>query len=137
KAAERFFAVVSGRAEWRTSVAEALTGIAVFAAIALLLRLPQRWWTIALVLVLCLAGANHSFIRGWGFLQWAALAYALARDRAGPLLLFAAFSVASTLRIPLAVSPVWYGFVLAVPTYALIAYVCRSAWWLPLIALLC
>ena len=89
------------------------------------------------MLVLCLAGANHSFIRGWGFLQWAALAYALARDRAGPLLLFAAFSVATTLRIPLAVSPVWYGFALVVPTYALIAYVCRSAWWLPLIALLC
>jgi hypothetical protein len=135
--AARFYSFVSGRADWKSSVAQALLGVAIIAAIALLLRLPQRWWTIALVLVLCVAGASHSFIRAWGFLQWAALAYAFARDRNGPLLLFAAFSAATTLRIPLAVSPVWYGFVLVVPTYALIAYVCRSVWWMPLIALLC
>ncbi len=135
--ADRFFANVAGRADWQSSVAQALLGLAVIGAITLLLRLPQRWWTIALVLVLSVAGASHAFIRGWGFLQWAALAYAFARDRQGPLLLFATFSAATTLRIPLAVSPAWYGFVLVVPTYALIAYVCRSVWWLPLIALLC
>ena len=135
--AARFYALVSGRADWKTSVAQALIGVAVIGAIALILRLPQRWWTIALLLVLCVAGASHSFIRAWAFLQWAALAYAFVRDRNGPLLVFAAFSAATTLRIPLAVSPVWYGFVLIVPTYALIAYVCRSVWWMPLIALLC
>jgi hypothetical protein len=135
--AARFYSFVSGRADWKSSVAQALIGIVIIAAIALLIRLPQRWWTIALVLVLCVAGASHSFIRGWGFLQWAVLVYAFIRDRNGPLLLFAAFSVATTLRIPLAVSPIWYGFVLVVPTYALIAYVCRSVWWMPLIVLLC
>ncbi|MEK6374492.1 MAG: hypothetical protein AABO58_17545 [Acidobacteriota bacterium] len=135
--AERFYGFVSGRADWKSSVAQALIGVAIIAAIALLLRLPQRWWTITLVLVLCVAGASHSFIRAWGFLQWVALVYAFVRDRNGALLLFAAFSAATTLRIPLAVSPVWYGFVLVVPAYALIAYVCRSVWWMPLIALLC
>jgi hypothetical protein len=44
------------------------------------------------------------------------------RDRDGPLVIFAAFSVASTLRIPLNVSPSWYGFVLTIPVFALAAY---------------
>jgi hypothetical protein len=135
--AERFFAIVSGRADWKESVTQALIGVAVFAAIALLLRLPQRWWTIALILAVSAAGASHAFIRGWGLLQWGALVYAFVRERGGPLLVFAAFSAACTLRIPLNVSPAWYGFVLIVPAYALIAYVCRSVWWLPLIVLLC
>lgn len=135
--AEHFFAAVSGRADWKSSLAQALVGVAVFAAIALLLRLPRQWWTIALIVIIGVAGASHAFFRGWGLLQWGALIYAFARDRGGPLLVFAAFSVACTLRIPLAVSPAWYGFVLVVPAYALIAYVCRSVWWLPLIALLC
>ena len=134
--AERFFAVVSGRAGWKDSLEQALIGVAIVAAIALLLRLPQRWWTIALVLALSVAGASHAFIRGWGLLQWIVLVYAFIRDRNGPLLVFAAFSAATTLRIPLAVSPNWYGFVLVVPVYALIAYVCRDVWWLPLIVLL-
>jgi hypothetical protein len=55
-------------------------------------------------------------------LQWIALGWALMRDRESPLLIFAAFSVACTLRIPLNVSPAWYGFVLTVPTLALAAY---------------
>ena len=38
-------------------------------------------------------------------------------------MIFAAFSVATTLRIPLNVSPSWYGFVLTVPAIALAAYV--------------
>jgi len=135
--AARFFSVVSGRADWKDSLAQALIGVAVFAAIAFLLRLPRSWWTIALLLIVCILGATHAFIRGWGLLQWGALVYAYVRERNGPLLLFAAFSCAATLRIPLAVTPAWYGFVLVVPTYALIAYVCRNVWWLPLIALLC
>jgi len=36
--------------------------------------------------------------------------------------IFAAFSVACSLRIPLNVSPAWYGFVLTVPSMALAAY---------------
>src|SRR5581483_3791453 len=77
-----------------------------------------------------------------GFLQFAALIEGF-RKRNPMLITLSAFSIATTLRIPLSVSPVWYGFVLIVPTYALIAYVlfgylqARSMWWLPLVALLC
>jgi hypothetical protein len=135
--AERFYDAVSGRAEWQSNLVHGLLGVAAIAGIALLLRLPRRWWTIALIVILTIAGASHAFIRGWGLVQWGALVYAFVRERNGPLLVFAAFSVAATLRIPLAVSPIWYGFVLVVPTYALIAYACRNLWWMPLIVLLC
>ncbi|HJT16144.1 MAG TPA: hypothetical protein VJ853_02085, partial [Thermoanaerobaculia bacterium] len=65
------------------------------------------------------------------------------RKRNATLVTLSAFSIAATLRIPLSVSPVWYGFALIVPTYALIAYVlfgylqAQSMWWLPLVAMLC
>ena len=55
-------------------------------------------------------------------LQWIALGWRCLRDRESPLVIFAAFSVACTLRIPFNVSPAWYGFVLTIPTIALAAY---------------
>ena len=76
---------------------------------------------IAIVIVALLI-TDHSFFRAWAVLQWIALGWALVRDRESPLVIFAAFSVACTLRIPLNVSPSWYGFVLTVPTIALAAY---------------
>src|SRR5205085_3640338 len=60
--------------------------------------------------------------RAFGVVRWLALAWALAKDRRSPLLLFAVASIASTLRIALNVSHAWYGFVLVVPAYLLIAY---------------
>ena len=135
--AGRFFSVMSGRADWKENVLQALIGVAAFAAIALLLRLPRTWWSVAIILLVSALGATHTFIRGFAILQWGALAWAFARDRHGPLLWLAAFSCASTLRIPLAVTPAWYGFALVVPTYALIAYLCRNYWWLPLLVLIC
>jgi hypothetical protein len=68
------------------------------------------------------------------------------RRRSSSLILFSIFSIASTLRVPLNVTPAWYGCVLIVPLYALIAWVVfaelprlgvRSVWWLPLIAAFC
>ncbi|HEV7488912.1 MAG TPA: hypothetical protein VGQ65_24845 [Thermoanaerobaculia bacterium] len=119
--AKHFFEVVSGFADWRGQLLQIAAGIAGIAAILFL----QRWrhWlaAIAIVIVAVLI-ADHSFFRAWAVLQWIALGWALVRDRESPLVIFAAFSVACTLRIPLNVSPSWYGFVLTVPTIALAAY---------------
>jgi len=119
--AQRFFAVVSGVASWREQLVQIAIGIGGIAAILFL----QRWrnWIagIAIVIVALLL-TGHAFFRAWAVLQWIALGWALLRDRESPLVIFAAFSVACTLRIPLNVSPTWYGVMLTVPTIALTAY---------------
>ena len=119
--AKHFFEVVSGFGDWRGQLLQIAVGIAGIAAIVFL----QRWrnWIagVAIVIVAILI-ADHSFFRAWAVLQWIALGWALIRDRESPLLIFVAFAVASTLRIPLNVSPSWYGFVLTIPTIALAAY---------------
>ena len=119
--ARRFFAVVSGVANWRGQLVQIAIGVGGIAAILFL----QRWrsWIagIAIVIVALLL-TGHAFFRAWAVLQWIALGWALLRDRESPLVIFAAFSVACTLRIPLNVSPTWYGVVLTIPTIALAAY---------------
>jgi hypothetical protein len=138
--AERFFAVVSGRAEWRGHAVEMLVAIMVIVAIAALSKRSERLAAV-LIVVFSLAIADHSLFRGLGILQWVLLAYALLRERDSPLLLFALFSVATTLRIPLNVSPAWYGFALVVPVYALAAYLIartpRPLLLVPMVAILC
>jgi hypothetical protein len=119
--ARRFFAVVSGVAGWREEVVQIAIGIAGIAAIWFLQRW-RNWIAGVAIVIVALLITGHSFFRAWAVLQWVALGWALIRDRESPLVIFAAFSVASTLRIPLNVSPVWYGFVLTVPTIALAAY---------------
>jgi len=119
--AKRFFEVVSGFADWRGQLLQIAAGIAGIAAILFL----QRWrhWLAAVgIVIVAILIADHSFFRAWAVLQWIALVWALVRDRESPLVIFAAFSIACTLRIPLNVSPSWYGFVLTVPTMALAAY---------------
>jgi len=119
--ARRFFAVVSGVASWREQVVQIAIGIAGIAAILFL----QRWrsWIAGIaIVVVALLLTGHAFFRAWAVLQWIALGWALVRDRESPLLIFAAFSIACTLRIPLNVSPTWYGVILTVPAIALAAY---------------
>lgn len=119
--AKRFFEVVSGFADWRGQLLQIAVGIAGIAAILFL----QRWrhWLAAIaILIVAILIADHSFFRAWAVLQWIALGWALVRDRESPLVIFAAFSIACTLRIPLNVTPAWYGFVLTIPTMALAAY---------------
>jgi hypothetical protein len=119
--AQHFFAVVSGVASWREQLLQVAIGIGGIAAILFL----QRWrnWIAAIaIVVVALLLTGHAFFRAWAVLQWIALGWALLRDRESPLVIFAAFSVACTLRIPLNVSPAWYGVVLAIPTIALAAY---------------
>jgi hypothetical protein len=119
--AQHFFEVVSGAAMWRDQLTQLAIGVAGIVAIALLMR-TGRWAAAIPIIIIGILIGNHSFFRAWALLQWLALAWALVRDRESPLVIFAAFSVASTLRIPLNVSPSWYGFVLTIPVFALAAY---------------
>ncbi|HKS24548.1 MAG TPA: hypothetical protein VJZ76_17235 [Thermoanaerobaculia bacterium] len=130
--AKHFFAVVAGSPTWEHLLL--LLGIV---AVAALLR-TRIWWAGMLLMVPL---AYHGFFRAWFFLQLALLAYALVKERDSPLAVFAVFAVATTLRVPFHISPAWYGFVLIVPVYALIAYVLFERWpspaWLALVAMLC
>jgi hypothetical protein len=144
ESARRFFSSVSGMADWRENLGTALLAIAGIAAIVWLLRSVRPQIAIPLVMVVSVFLGSHAFFRAWAILQLVALVQGF-RERNATLLTLSAFSIASTLRIPLSVSPVWYGFVLIVPVYALIAYVLfaylrlgeKAIWWIPLIALLC
>jgi hypothetical protein len=119
--AKHFFAIVSGVASWREQVVQIAVGLAGIAAIVFLQRW-RNWIAGVAIIIVAILIADHSFFRAWAVLQWIALGWALIRDRESPLLIFVAFAVASTLRIPLNVSPSWYGFVLTIPTIALAAY---------------
>jgi hypothetical protein len=144
ESARNFFRGVSGISDWPTNLGTAFLAIAGILAIVWLLRSARPQIAIPVTIVISVFLADHAFFRGWGLLQILALIQAF-RQRNPTLLTLSAFSIASTLRIPLAVSPVWYGFVLIVPLYALIAYVFfeylplrgNAIWWIPLIALIC
>ena len=119
--ARRFFAVVSGVASWHEQLLQIAIGIAGIAAVLFLQR-RRHWLAAVAIVIVAILISDHSFFRAWAVLQWIALGWALVRDRESPLVIFAVFSVACTLRIPLNVSPSWYGFVLTVPTMALASY---------------
>ena len=120
--AKRFFEVVSGLADWRQSIADSLLGVVAIVAIVLALRFIRNRVAAAIVVAVIAIVHPYVFFRGWGLLQWAALLWAVVRDRRDLLGVFAVFSIAATLRVPLNVSPTWYGFVLILPLYALIVY---------------
>jgi hypothetical protein len=120
--AQHFFGIVSGTAMWREQLTQLVFGLAGIVAIALLMR-SGRWVAAIPIIIIGILIGSHSFFRAWALLQWIALGWALVRERESPLVIFAAFSAASTLRIPLNVSPSWYGFVLTIPVFALAAYV--------------
>jgi hypothetical protein len=140
--AREFFRNVSGVALWQYNLGTAVLAIAGIVFIAWLLRSVRPQIAIPIVIIISVALTSHAFFRAWGLLQFVALAQGF-RERNSTLLTLSAFSIASTLRIPLSVSPAWYGFVLIVPVYALIAYVLfgyqriQSVWWIPLVAFLC
>lgn len=119
--ATRFFELVSGTANWQEQMTQMALGLIGIVAIGLLMR-SGRWVAAIPIVIIGLLIGNHSFFSAWALLQWVALGWAFVRDRDSPLVIFAAFSIASTLRIPLNVSPSWYGFVLTIPVFALAAY---------------
>jgi hypothetical protein len=129
--AHQFYAKVSGRDQWLTIVGEA---VLVMSAIAIT-RSRQRW-LIALGIAVTLFIPVNAFFRAWGIAQFALLGWAWARQRA--LLTPVLFSIAATLRIPFNTAPEWYGLVLVLPLYVLIACVLfKRPLWLPLVAALC
>jgi hypothetical protein len=117
EAARLFFARVSGTADWRNNLGEAVIGIAVIAVTAWLLR-RRLWIPAAIVAALGAVAGNEPLIRAFGLLQWA-VAVASWRDRDRPLFTVALFSIAATLRIWLNVSSGWYGFTLVLPVFVL------------------
>ena len=146
ESARQFFRTVSGVSDWQDFLTASC--IAIVALIAILWLLKSVRLTIAVPLVIAISFLlplkPHAFFRAFGILQYIALIVGLRRRNA-TLVTLAAFSIATTLRVPLSVSPVWYGFALIVPTYALIAYFLfdflelgsRAVWLLPLVVFLC
>jgi len=132
--ARHFYAVLSGIANWRTRLAEALIGAAILVAIELMIR---RGWRKPAMVTAIVAGAFAPWtilFRGCGILQW----IALIRPRDRMMFALAALSIVSTLRVVLNVAPVWYGFVLILPLYLLIANATRGDFvWVALIVALC
>lgn len=135
--ARQFFRNVSGVAQLPNSAMIAIASAVAVALIVWLFRIESKVAIPAIVIAAILFDSD-AFFRGWAILQFVAFVIGL-RDRESPLILFAIFSIASTLRVVLHVSPQWYGCALIVPTYALVAYVLlvsrfRSQWWLLVIA---
>src|SRR4029077_9273811 len=142
--AHRFFSIISGTAEWQRNLVLAILGALAIALVSYAFRMSIVVAGVAVAASLFLI-FDDAFFRGWGLLQIIALVAGIRR-RSSPLIFFAVLSIASTLRVPLNVTPAWYGCVLVVPLYALIAYVVfaelplhgvRSALWLPLVAVCC
>jgi hypothetical protein len=132
--AQRFFAVVSGAASWQSRVIEAAIGALMLIAIEILRRRQYRKSAIAVAVAAGVFAPWATLFRGCGLLQWAAL----LRPRDRLMFALAALSIASTLRIALNVAPVWYGFVLIVPLYLLIANATRGdGIWVVLIVAVC
>jgi hypothetical protein len=146
ESARNFFRFVAGVSEWPQNLSQAALAVVGIVAIVWLLRSMNSRIAVPVVIAISILLASHAFFRAWGLLQIVALVQGF-RERNPTLLTLSAFSIASTLRILLNVSPAWYGFVLIVPLYALIAYVLfaylpqrgvsGSIWWIPLIAFLC
>lgn len=121
--ARRFYAHVSGIAGWRASLALVVRGAATLGLLAWVVATLGRRPLVAVPLVVLLSWVGtpgHALVRGFALVQLLVLV-ATARDRTRPLFVFALFSVAATLRVPLAVAPAWYGFALVAPVYALMA----------------
>ncbi|MGK2857821.1 MAG: hypothetical protein ACSLFQ_11505 [Thermoanaerobaculia bacterium] len=145
--AKSFYEKVTGLDRWQANLEQALIGAVLtllyLAIVRAVDRRAERSWrdagglALLVVLLVALAGVafvlgNDRFFRGWLLIQLALVPFAigdLRRARQGgdaekgvlllmPLLLVAA--AASTSRIWLNLSPVWYGFVFVVPVLPLI-----------------
>ncbi|MCA1734196.1 MAG: hypothetical protein LC732_11405, partial [Acidobacteria bacterium] len=112
----------------------------IVASVIALLAIADRSWqrgaraSAALALVAALAGTAFLLLQSRFFASWPLILLVLvpfaARERSrSPLAFLLAASLGTAIRIFLAIGPGWYGFVLVLPTYAVIAYV--FATWLP------
>jgi hypothetical protein len=157
--ARQFYATAAGTASASRAILEMIVAALLLVGFAALLRRAgaDRLWrapaaavSVALGVGAIATGLHNAFFRGWSLLIALALVYALVRERRGELCFLSAFCLAAAMRIPLNIAPEWYGFVLAVPCFAVIAFMAfeelprrgiysrRAALlWLPLIAALC
>jgi len=125
-----FYRQVSGISNWRAEigpiVVATLLAAAFGAALALFERARLKW--LLLIAITMLAFSLTDFFRAWTVLQLALIPLAI-RHRDEPLIVLLTFSLASTSRVFLHITPEWYGFVFIVPLYLLIGYVLFD--WLP------
>lgn len=131
-----FYDQVSGLGNWRMTLTGAVGGAILVSLCAGFLHLLARGASIPVprslpVIILVLTGisvlslllnTSNLFFRAWAVLQVCTFLLAMSGDRKSPLLMLSTLSFASTLRVPLNVTPQWYGFVLVVPLYLLIAH---------------
>lgn len=121
--ARYFYDFVSGGGFWRAGLQQALVAGVLLVPIAWLIRRKRR--TLAAIVAVLVAFAvpyAAAMFRLCGYLQW----LALTRRREAWLFALAVFSVVATLRIRYNVVPSWYGAILILPLYLLIAHAIRN-----------
>jgi len=120
-----FYAAVSGLDRWRAALLFSLAGACLYACVVILFRAGERThraFAVAGLVFAALLAGSEMFFAAWTLLQIAVIPLAIRRPRE-PLALLLLASLCATSRIPFAVMPHWYGFVLMTPIYLLIAYV--------------
>jgi hypothetical protein len=124
-----FYARVFGLPRWRELLLHSAHGALLLCAFAGCLALLERQRrpavvaaALAALAILAFIGGDLHFFQAWTLLQLLLLIPALRAPRR-PLAMLLYFSAASSARIFLKLAPAWYGFVLTIPTYLLIAYV--------------
>jgi hypothetical protein len=120
-----FYRGVAGFDQWPLHLGQSLLGAVALGVAVILLR--RHAVTLAVVII-ALVAASSLFFRSWAVIEIALIPIAIKRRDPKLALLLAAALCASS-RVFLNLTPVWYGFVLTVPLYLLIAYVLFE--WLP------
>jgi Dolichyl-phosphate-mannose-protein mannosyltransferase len=125
-----FYRQVSGLANLGENLRGALLGAIALVAAAVLLR--YSWIATAILTAAAAWFLGFDLFRAWTILQLALIPYAL-RKRHEPLLLLLIASLGATARVFFNPAPEWYGFVLIVPLYALIAHIgAKKVWLIPM-----
>lgn len=127
-----FYGQVSGRSSISSNALQMVGGVVGIALLVLLLRAIDRYWptrpllaaaTAALFAVGVYLVANEAFFMAWTILIPVAALLGLREGRESPLALLSVVALSAALRVYFFLGPWWYGFVLVLPTYILIAYV--------------
>lgn len=132
RSADLFYGKVSGLSSVASNGWQMLFGLAGIAVLVLLVRAVDRYWPsrpllAAATAALFAAGvylvANDGFFMAWALLLPVVALFGIREGRRSPLALLSAVALITALRIYFLLGPWWYGFVLILPTYIVIAYV--------------
>jgi hypothetical protein len=135
--AKNFYAQVSGLNEPMRGLLRAFVGCVFLAAITaalaaidrILRRRPDARLPIAIAAGVLMAvigwmvPPTYPLFRAWAVLLPLALLWELGRNRRGELFFFALFAVIAAVRIPLNLTPEWYGFAFVIPTFMAMTFV--------------